>query len=158
MRRVGLVLVDEGRGEVHRLADVVGRAEQAVRAGLDDLRQRAVVRLLRLGLDLKYYIPVYNLAAPITFANPYLTLGLGGFRKTDKLQAQEVIETDSSAGLSLGAGLEFVVKPRATFFYVATKLHLVTFSDTSTTQYQTEGLENLAGQFITTTAGFLFTW
>ena len=117
------------------------------------------VTLLRLGLDLKYYIPVYNLAAPITFANPYLTLGLGGFRKTDKLQAQEVIETDSSAGLSLGAGLEFVVKPRATYFYVATKLHLVTFNDTFTTKYQADlGLKDLTGQFITTTAGFLFTW
>jgi opacity protein-like surface antigen len=122
-------------------------------------RGRVDTSLLRLGLDLKYYFPVYNLAAPVTFANPFLTLGFGSIRKSDTFQAEEVIANDSSVGLSLGAGLEFVVTPRSSYFYVATKLHFVNFSDTFTTLYQTDlGLADLTGQFITTTAGFLFTW
>jgi hypothetical protein len=115
--------------------------------------------LLRLGLDLKYYVPIYNLAAPITFANPYLTLGFGSIRKSDTFQAEEVVSNDSSVGVSIGAGLEFVVTPRSSSFYIASKLHFVNFADTFTTLYQTDlGIEDLTGQFFTTTAGFLFTW
>jgi hypothetical protein len=122
-------------------------------------RGRVDTSLLRLGLDLKYYLPVYNLAAPVTFANPYFTLGFGSIRKSDTFQAEEVISNDSSVGISIGAGLEFVVTPRSSSFYIASKLHFVNFADTFTTLYQNDlGLEDLTGQFFSTTAGFLFTW
>ena len=121
-------------------------------------RGRVDTSLLRVGLDLKYYIPVYNLAAPITFANPFLTFGFGSFRKSDTFQLQEVIDNDSSVGLGFGGGLEFVMSPRKSYFYLSGKLHLVNFKDTFTTTYQLEDIPDLTGQFFTFTAGVLFTW
>ncbi|NDD92191.1 hypothetical protein EBZ37_08910 [bacterium] len=121
-------------------------------------RGHADTTVLRLGLDLKYYIPVYNLAAPVTFANPYLTFGFGGFRRSDTFQREEIVDSDSSVGLGFGGGLEFVLSPRRTYFYLAGKYHLVNFNDSYTTTYQAEGIDDLSGQFFTFTAGFLFTW
>jgi opacity protein-like surface antigen len=114
--------------------------------------------LLRTGLDLKYYIPVFNLAAPISFANPYLTLGFGSFQKTDRFQREETVDNDSSVGLTVGAGLEFVMSPRRSSFYISGKASSVTFKDSQTADYEAEGFPNLSGLFYTLTAGFLFTW
>ncbi len=116
------------------------------------------VTLLRVGADLKYYIPVYNLAAPITFANPYLTFGFGSFTKNDRFQAQEAVDAESSFGLTLGGGLEFVLSPRRSSFYISAKAHVVNFDDTFTTIYQPEGLQDLTGTFYSFAAGVLFTW
>ncbi|MBC7690161.1 MAG: hypothetical protein H7222_00180 [Methylotenera sp.] len=115
------------------------------------------VNLLRLGLDLKYYFDVHNLASAITFANPYLVIGAGNYSKT---QSNENLpaDSDSALGFTAGAGFEFPVKPRKVYFNLEGKLHFVTFKDTDTTNYVKFGVPNLNGEFYTVTGSFLFTW
>jgi hypothetical protein len=87
-----------------------------------------------------------------------VTFGFGNFRKSDSFQLEEVVDNDSSVGLSLGAGLEFVISPRTSYFYLAAKAYFVNFADTNTTVYQAEGIPNLSGNFYTFTSGVMFTW
>lgn len=114
------------------------------------------VNWLRVGLDIKYYFPTKNLSAAISFANPYILLGVGSFSKTENSNATQIPDTDASLGISGGAGFEFVVSPKKTYFELEFKANLVTFRDTFTTLYP--NLANLTGNFYTITGSLLFTW
>jgi len=116
------------------------------------------VNLLRVGLDVKYYLTTQNLSAPISFANPYVLLGFGSFTKTENSFVQGTQDRDTSIGLSLGAGLEFVVTPRKIYFEIEGKMHLVQFKDTNTTTFQSVNIPNLNGNFYSVTGNVLFTW
>ncbi|MBU6375091.1 MAG: outer membrane beta-barrel protein [Bdellovibrionales bacterium] len=117
------------------------------------------INILRVGLDLKYYIPVQNLSAPLTFANPFFTLGFGNLRKSEKIEAEEAVNVDSTVALDFGAGLEFTLNPRRTYFYLSGKYHLSRFADSSTTKFQaSDGIDDLSGHLFDFTMGFLFTW
>lgn len=115
------------------------------------------VNMLRFGLDLKYYFDTKNLSAPVSFANPYVLLGAGSFTKTETTSTGDSTP-DSSFGISFGAGLEFVVSPRKTFFAIEGKFHSVTFKDTHLATYRSQGIPDLTGLFYTLTGNFLFTW
>jgi hypothetical protein len=117
------------------------------------------INMLWVGVDVKYYFETRNLSAPISFANPYILLGAGAYNKTQVSNSQQTNDQDSSLGVSAGAGLEFVLRPRKIYVELEGKIHIVTFKDTYTTVYQTNpGLSNLTGNFFTSTASFLFTW
>lgn len=116
------------------------------------------VNMLWVGLDIKYYFDTKNLSAPISFANPYLLLGVGNYSKTQTSNAQQTQDQDNSLGVSAGAGLEFVVNPRKVYFELEAKMNLITFKDTYTTLFQPLGLQDLTGRFYTLTGSFLFTW
>lgn len=115
-----------------------------------------------VGVDLKYYVDTKNLSAPISFANPYLLLGAGGYTKTETSLLQGQPDPDTSVGLSGGLGIEFPIKHRAMYFSLESKIHLVHFRDTNTDDFLAENvtphLDNLSGQFYTLSGSLLFTW
>ncbi|MEK6704459.1 MAG: outer membrane beta-barrel protein [Bdellovibrionota bacterium] len=115
------------------------------------------VSFIHLGIDLKYYFDTKNLSAPISAANPFLLLGGGAFSKGETSAAQSNAETDSSLGLSAGAGLEFAITPRKLYFDLEWRMHLVSFNDTYTTTFKPI-IDDMTGQFYTMSGSFLFTW
>lgn len=121
-------------------------------------RGHADISLTRLGLDLRYSLPIQDLSAPITFANPYLVLGGGSFSKTESFRDQGVVDSDTGVGLSVGAGLEFTLWPRKAYAGLSARYHMVTFKDTYTTDFTTDSLQDLTGGFYTLTGSVLFTW
>lgn len=117
------------------------------------------VNMFRLGVDLKYYFETRNLSAAISFANPHVIGGFGNFSKTETNTTAETSAADSSTGVSVGAGLEFALKPRKVYFTLESKLHFVNFKDTFSTQFADQpGIPNLEGFFYTIMGNFLFTW
>jgi hypothetical protein len=115
------------------------------------------VNFLHFGLDFKYYIDTKNLAAPISFANPYLLVGAGSFTETDS-SLNTTTNTSTSLGLNLGGGVEFALKPRKVYFAVEGQVHIVTYQDTYTTLYTNYNIPDLTGLFYTLTGNFLFTY
>lgn len=113
--------------------------------------------IFRLGVDVKYYFDTKNVAAPISFAHPYVLLGAGSFSKTETSQTQATTTPDSAFGLSFGGGLEFVMSPRKTYFALEAKVHPLTFKDTYTPDYL-PSIDDLTGVFYTVMGSILFTW
>jgi opacity protein-like surface antigen len=119
------------------------------------------VNILRLGVDFKYYFDTKNLAAAISFANPYVVLGAGSYTKTESSATGQTSVSDSTTavGFSGGAGMEFALKPRRVYFTVEGKIHIVTFNDNDTQAFQaSNGLPDLHGNFYTFVGSILFTW
>jgi len=116
------------------------------------------VTLTRLGVDLRYYLPVENLSAPITFANPYLILGAGSITKSESLRDQGVTSSDSGTGITVGAGLEFTLAPKKVYLGTSARYHVVSFKDTYTTEFTGDNLQDLTGGFFTVLGSVLFTW
>ena len=116
------------------------------------------VNMVHVGVDVKYYFPTKNLSSALSFANPYLIAGAGSYSKTENSQAQATQDPDTSIGVCLGIGLEFVMNPRKSYFELEAKGHLAVFKDTYTTSFQAAGLPNLTGNFYTISGSILFTW
>jgi hypothetical protein len=116
------------------------------------------VNILRVGLDVKYYFETKNLSSTISFANPFILLGAGAFSKNQYYYTTQLTDTDTAVGISLGAGLEFAIKPRKTYFQIEGKIHFVPYKDTGSTLFTNVGLPNLTGNFYTVSTNVLFTW
>jgi len=116
------------------------------------------INMVHVGVDVKYYFPTKNLSSALSFANPYLLAGAGSYTKTQNSQAQGTQDPDTSLGITLGVGLEFVMSPRKSFFEIEAKGHFIVFKDTYTTNFQAVGIKNLTGNFYTISGSVLFTW
>lgn len=122
------------------------------------------VNLSQLGADIRYYFDTKNLSAALSFANPYVLVGLGAYSKRETFNG--ATESDSNVGFRIGGGLEFPIRHRKLYFTIEPKLHFVNFEDTNLDEYsvqcqtdpQSPCLPDLSGVFYTVTAGFLFTW
>lgn len=109
----------------------------------------------RLGLDIKYYFDTTHSSAAITFASPYLLVGIGSFNKTEKNLTSNLSDRDSTFGLTGGLGLEFPIKFKKSYFNIEGKFHFPSFKDRV---QETTNLSDRKGFFYTTTASILFTW
>lgn len=114
--------------------------------------------LFRTGIDLKYYFDTRDMSAPISFANPYVLIGIANFIKTQTSIIQNTVDRDSALGFAMGAGLEFAISPHKTYFELEGKVNFVTFHDTYTTIYQSAGIPDMTGQFYTVIGSVLITW
>lgn len=116
------------------------------------------VATTRIGVDLKYYFDVKNLSAPISFCNPYILGGAGSFSKTESNEADATLNSpDSALYLTAGAGLEFAIKPKKTYFELEGRVMSATFKDTNN-QVVDQGLGDLSGMFYSVSGTVLFTW
>ncbi|MGK5083787.1 hypothetical protein WDW37_10835 [Bdellovibrionota bacterium FG-1] len=119
------------------------------------------VNLFHIGADVKYYFDTKNLSAPISFANPYVLLGFGSYTKTESSYVTAATNQPSmtAIGLTFGAGLEFAIKPKKSYFEFEGKYHVVNFSDNGSDYYKdTNHVPDLTGGFYTLEASILFTW
>ena len=119
---------------------------------------RVDVTMFHPGFDLKYYFDTKNLGSAISFSNPYIAVGLGSYTKTENYLLLATQDSSTGLGLSLGAGLEFVINPKRTYISIEGKAHFVRFKDTYTTTFQSQGLPNLTGNLYTVTCNLLLTW
>ena len=117
------------------------------------------VSMFHVGVDLKYYFDTKDVAAPISFANPYVILGGGQFTKTETPEKAENKTSVNSFGATAGVGLEFALKPKKSYFEIEAKAHFVNFSDDNTSKYDAfTDNKPLGGRFYTFSGSFLFTW
>lgn len=115
------------------------------------------VNMFHVYADAKYYFDTKNLSAPISFANPFLLIGVGSFTQTKTSVTEDTQEPDTGIGLSFGAGLEFAIRPKKTYLEFEGKYHMVTFKDTFTTLFR-PAIQDLTGGFFTFQANILFVW
>ena len=119
------------------------------------------IALYRAGLDLKYYFDTKNIAAPISFANPYLIVGVGDYSETESgatITNSSTPNNSSNIGFAGGAGVEFAVKPRSTYITLEGKINVVTFDLDQTGNFAQYGLPDTTGNLYTFVASILFTW
>ena len=121
---------------------------------------RTQVNILRLGIDLRYYLDVKNLSAPISFANPFIIVGAGSYTKNETRADGSPGSSDTNLGMNAGFGLEFALKPKKTYFQIESKIHLVNFPDIDTSKFNVKptNLPDLSGMYLSITGNFLFTW
>ncbi|MCM2322483.1 MAG: porin family protein [Oligoflexia bacterium] len=119
------------------------------------------VNLVRMGLDLRYYFDTKNMSAPISFANPFVLLGIGSYAKSEVASIDtSSVSSDSAFGVAAGGGLEFILSPRRSFFQIEGKVHLPEFKDTNLDTFNSDPnyLPDLNGMIYTVTGNLLFTW
>ncbi len=127
--------------------------------GVPALGGKTAVSIFHVGLDLKYYFDIKDMAAPISFANPYVIIGAGQFSKTETPDNPANQTSFNSFGASLGVGLEFAIRPKKSYFEIEAKAHFVSFPDDNTSKYESLGITNgLSGRLYTLSGSFLFTW
>ncbi len=119
----------------------------------------AEVNVLHFGVWLKYYFDTRDMSSAITFAQPYLLVGGGEFRKTETSSDNpDDPDRDSTLGMGVGAGLEFMISHRKVYFDLQGQLRAVNFKDRLTRKYQDSGIPDLTGYFYSFTGSILFTW
>ncbi len=117
------------------------------------------VNMFNVGMDVKYYFDTQNLAAPLSFANPYLALGFGTYTHTDSSVTQGGTPSSTTAlGVRGGGGLEFAIKPKSIYFELEGKIHMIFFNDNYSGTFSSMGIPDLTGNFYTVSGNLLFTW
>lgn len=118
------------------------------------------VSMLRVGVDLRYYFDTRNLSGAVSFASPFVLVGIGNFSKSEYSPIAGATPTIlNSVGASGGAGLEFTLNPKKAYLQFEGKVHFVPFYDSGSSQYQASlGLANLNGNFWTVSSNILLTW
>lgn len=119
------------------------------------------VTVNQIGGDLRYYFDTKNLSAPISFANPFILLGLGAYTKKETEPGGATATStlsDTGLGFRIGMGVEFPLKPKKAYLTFEGKFHIVGYEDNSTGGNASAQFSSLSGLFYTLTGGFLFTW
>lgn len=116
------------------------------------------VSTIRVGLDIKYYFDTSKLSAPLSFASPYVLVGFGTMNKAET-EADGTATGDTGVAFSLGAGLEFPIAYKKTYFTLEGKMITAAFKDSTTDKYQGDlNIPDLSGVFYTVIGSVLFTW
>jgi hypothetical protein len=69
--------------------------------------------------------------------------------------------SENAFGINAGAGLEFTISPKKSYFNLEARLHTPRFKDNNTDAFASPangGLGNLNGYLYTFTGSILFTW
>ena len=84
---------------------------------------------------------------------------MGSINKTETSAALAVPDTDSTFSVNLGAGLEFPISYKKSYFILEGRYHTQSFTDTTETRFQSsKNLSDLSGGFFTLMGHILFTW
>jgi hypothetical protein len=116
------------------------------------------VRLMGYGVSLKHSFDVRNAAAPIAFSNPFIVAGIGSISKTETTITSSTVDTDSTFSVNFGAGLEFPITHKRTYFILDGRYHTQNFLDTNDTVFNSKGIPDLTGGFFTVSGSILFAW
>ena len=114
------------------------------------------INLLRLQVDIKYYLNIRNLSAQITSMNPYIIAGVGNTFRTSVFRSLGTTARDSAINISMGGGLEFAVKPRSVSFSTEFRYYQVFFSDRYSSQFSVSGIPDTTGPMYSLTGNIIF--
>lgn len=106
--------------------------------------------MLRPYFGFRYYIDTQDLGTAITYSNPYLVGRIEYWYSTTNFPDNSFSSTDdgSGVGAGFGAGLEFPIEIKKTYFNVEFLYHIVQFGDKFTSDYRmrpAEDIENVCG-------------
>jgi hypothetical protein len=118
------------------------------------------VNITQFGLELYAYLPNRNASAALTFAHPYAVVGIGSYSKSESVGDDNTTTKDATFGFNAGAGLEFLVQHRKTYFQLEGRLHFVNYQDTYSSRFlsTSAAIPDLTGAFYTLTGAFMFVW
>lgn len=116
------------------------------------------VKMLGYESHLKYYFDVRNASAPITFANPYIEVGVGAMSKSQTTVSSTVADSDSTFTTSFGGGFEFPIAYKKTYLNLELLYHTQSFQDTSESDLYSSVVPDLSGGFLTLQAHLMFVW
>ena len=114
------------------------------------------VNLLRLQADIKYYLNTRNLSAQVTSMNPYIVAGVGNTFRTNVFRSLGTTVRDSALNISLGAGMEFAIKPRTASFSTEFRFYQIFFGDRHSSQYSLSGIPDTTGGMYSMTGNLIF--
>jgi hypothetical protein len=101
------------------------------RSDEEEVTEKHDWNLFAYGAELRYYVETRDATAPITFAGPFVQVGVGNYSKSENsVTAPDAVSKDSAIGLSFGGGLEFPLKPRKSYLNLEVKFISVSFKDT----------------------------
>jgi hypothetical protein len=126
-----------------------------------DTGQKNDVDIFEFGSELRYYFDTKDSTAPVTFAGPFLIVGLGNYTKTESdILTPDSPNKDTALGFSFGGGLEFPLKPRKAYLNLETKFHTVSFKNDalSVTSTGNKVIKDTNGMLFTIMASVLFTY
>ncbi len=140
-----------------RLAGQLG-ISSASHAYVDAEDENAVVNisLFRINADLKYYFDTKNVGAAITMANPYAILGVSRVMRTQNFTSDQTSDSDSAMAVSVGAGMEFALKPRKTSLGVEGRIHQMFFKDRYEDDFATSGIPDRTGNMYSIITSVIF--
>lgn len=119
------------------------------------------VNFFEFGSELRYYFDTRDSTAAVTFAGPFLLVGVGSYSKSQTNTASPgVTDKFSTFGLSFGGGLEFPLRPRKTYLNLEAKAHAVSFDNDalSVTTTGNKVVSDTSGMLFTFMASILFTY
>ncbi len=118
------------------------------------------VSIVGIGVDFKYYFETKDLAATISFANPYIVGGIGSYTITDTSTLENTTDKDASFAINGGLGMEFAINPRKTYFTIEGRVHQVNWGKTDHhAEYALDGFaDNQSGLIYSVVTGFTFSW
>ncbi len=116
------------------------------------------VKMIGYGMHLKYYFDVRDSSAALTFANPFLAVGIGAMSKSESTIKSTEPESDSTLSMDFGGGFEFPVSYKKTYFILELLYHTQNFKDSIETLYEKRGITDLNGGFLTLVGHFMFVW
>jgi hypothetical protein len=131
------------------------------RANGGSTTQKNDVTIFEFGSELRYYFDTRDSTAPVTFAGPFLMVGIGSYAKSESdITEPDSVAKDSTLGLSFGGGLEFPLKPRKVYLDLESKFHAVSFNDDGLPVTTTGGkvVKDSSGMLFTIMASVLFTY
>ncbi len=123
--------------------------------------QKNDVNIFALGSELRYYFDTKDSTAPVTFAGPFLMVGVGSYSKSENdVLAPGEPTKDSALGLSFGAGLEFPLKPRKCYLNLEGTFHAVSFNTDGLPVTTNTGkiVKDSNGMFFSVMSSILFTY
>lgn len=138
-----------------RLAGTVG-VSNASHAFNADSTGYTEVNIMKLNGDLKYYFDTKNISATISAANPYAVLGIANTFRTQNFQTLGSTQKDTALSLSMGAGMEFALKPRKTSLGIEGRLHKFYFKDSGNSEFADAGIADLTGDMYSIITSVIF--
>lgn len=112
--------------------------------------------LLKLGIDLKYYVDTKNLSAPLTASNPYIIAGVANTFRSQIFHHFGNTDKDTALTLGAGVGFEFALKPRKISLGTEFRVEQVFFQDRFSQEYLVSGIEDTTGALFSFTTNILF--
>lgn len=123
------------------------------------------ISILRFYFAYRYYVDTADLGTAITYSNPYATLRLEYWYKTEKYidKDDKENETDGAVGFGLGGGLEFPIEMKKSYVNLEFLFHIVYFSDKYTIAYRpidgsTYGYQDMTGYAYSAKVSWVFNW
>lgn len=129
---------------------------------------------LRSFFGFRYYIDTQDLGTAITYSNPYLVGRFEYWYQTTSFEdrVNRSDEKEGAVGFGIGAGLEFPIKIKESYFNVEFLYHIVAFDDKYSQDYAAipdsssssnrtdsgKGVNDLRGDVITIFAAYNISW